>query len=210
MAIRLVLADDHVLFSQALKRVLEPHFEVLEMVGDGKALQVAARKHKPDVIVTDITMPLMSGLDSMKSLRNDVFVPKIIFLTMHGDSELARECLSIGGAGFVTKESSFDELTVAINAVMSNHNYISPKVAAELLAPATETSSETPHFEPLSARQREILQLLAEGRTMKEIARATELSTRTIEWHKYKMMKLLKVRRSSQLIPHAVRMKLVL
>jgi DNA-binding NarL/FixJ family response regulator len=208
MTVRLVIADDHTLFAQALKRVLEPRYEVVEIVGDGKALQLSARKHKPDVVVTDMTMPLMNGLDSARVLAKEAYPPKFVFLTMHADSELARECLRSGGSAFVLKESSYNELSLAIDTVMSNHNYISPKIAASLLDPPAE--KDNGEAGKLTPRQREILQLLAEGRTMKEIAKVMDLSTRTIEWHKYKMMKILSVRRTSQLIQHALRIKLVL
>ena len=209
MPIRLILADDHILFAQALKRALEPRYQVLEIVGDGKAMQLSVRKHRPDVVITDITMPQMSGLDSARMLRRELHPPKFIFLTMHADPELARNCLSTGGSAFVLKESGYDELPAAIEAVMANHNYVSPKIAAELLAPGQENNA-TEAVRQLTTRQREILQLLAEGQTMKEIARVMDLSTRTIEWHKYKMMKVLSVSRTSQLIQHAVRLRLVL
>jgi DNA-binding NarL/FixJ family response regulator len=209
MTTRVLLADDHVLFAEALTHLLSQRYEVVEVVGDGKALQVSARKHKPDVIVTDITMPLMSGLDSVRSLRKDPQTAKIVFLTMHLDSELARECFNSGGSAFVSKESTYDELVVAIDTVMANHVYISPNIAAGLVEGLQDPASITAEFGPLTTRQREILQLLAEGKTMKEIATATKLSTRTIEWHKYRMMRLLRVQRSAELVQHAVKMKLV-
>ena len=207
MATRVVLADDHVLFAQAVAQLLAQRYDVVDVVGDGRALQASARKHKPDVIVADITMPYMSGLDSVRSLLKDPHVPKVVFLTMHVDVELARECFNSGGAAFVTKDSNFDELVVAIDAVMANRRYVAPGVAAGLMQVSKDISSG--EADQLTARQREILQLLAEGKTMKEIASITNLSTRTIEWHKYRMMKLLGVGRSAELIQHAVRMKLV-
>src|SRR5262245_32400661 len=121
MTTRVLLADDHFLFAQALAHLLTERYEVVDIVGDGKAVLVATRTHKPDVIVVDVTMPLMSGLDCVRLLRKDLFTPKIVFLTMHLDTELARECFKCGGSAFVSKESSYDELTVAIDTVMSNH-----------------------------------------------------------------------------------------
>ena len=209
MTTRVLLADDHVLFAQAVAQLLAQRFEVVDIVTDGRALQASARRHKPDVIVVDITMPNMSGLDSIRSLRKDPYVPKIVFLTMHADPELARECFNCGGSAFVTKESSFDELIVAIDAVLANQQYLSPNIAAGLIELSTKTTASDPEFEQLTPRQREILQLFAEGRTMKEIALATNLSTRTVEWHKYRMMRMLHVRRSAELVQHAVRMRLV-
>src|SRR5579884_1945533 len=124
MTTRVLLADDHVLFSQALGKLLAQQYDVVDIVEDGKALQAAARAHKPDVIITDITMPHMSGLDSVNSLRRDPYLPKIVFLTMHADAELARECFNCGASAFVIKESGFDELVMAIEAVMANRQYV--------------------------------------------------------------------------------------
>jgi DNA-binding NarL/FixJ family response regulator len=154
-------------------------------------------------------MPLMSGLESIRSLQKDSIIPKIVFLTMHADTELARECFNCGGTGFVTKECSFDELIVAIDTVMSNRLYLSPNIAAGLIDTLREPGASGSEFDPLTSRQREILQLFAEGKTMKEIASVTNLSTRTVEWHKYRIMRMLNVRRSAELVQHAVRMKLV-
>jgi DNA-binding NarL/FixJ family response regulator len=208
MTTRVLLADDHALFVHALAQLLPSRFEVVDIVGDGRALQAAARKHKPDVIVTDITMPVMSGLESIRSLRNDPYVPKAVFLTMHADAELARECFTCGGA-FLTKVCSSDELIQAIDSVMANQFYLSSDIAAGLMDVLKEPTASGPEFEQLTARQREILQLVGEGKTMKEIASLTNLSTRTVEWHKYRMMRILGLRRNAELVQHAVRMKLV-
>ncbi|HYR41396.1 MAG TPA: response regulator transcription factor [Terriglobia bacterium] len=209
MKTRVLLADDHALFAQAVAQLLAQRYDVVDIVGDGRALQASARAHKPDVIVADVTMPHMSGLDSIRSLRKDFYVPRIVFLTMHADVELARECFNCGGSAFVTKESSFDELVVAIDAVMSNQQYLSPDIAAGVIEVATEPAVAGPEVEQLTSRQREILQLFAEGKTMKEIASITNLSTRTVEWHKYRMMRMLHAQRSAELVQYAVRMKLV-
>jgi DNA-binding NarL/FixJ family response regulator len=209
MTTRVLLADDHALFVQAMAQMLAQRYDVVDIVGDGKALQTSARTHKPDVIVADITMPLMSGLESLRSLRKDSYVPKVVFLTMHADTALARECFNSGGSAFVTKESSFEELIVAIDTVMSDQLYLSPNVAAGLIDVLREPSGSSSESDQLTSRQREILQLFAEGKTMKEIASATNLSTRTVEWHKHRIMRILGVRRSAELIQHAVRMKLV-
>jgi DNA-binding NarL/FixJ family response regulator len=206
MTTRVLLADDHLLFAQAVAELLATRYEVVGIVGDGRALQAAARTHKPDVIVTDVTMPHMSGLDSVRSFRADPYVPKIVFLTMHADVELARECFNCGGSAFVTKDSGYDELIAAIEAVLANQQYLSPEIATGLIEASREPAAE---LEQLTSRQRQILQLFAEGKTMKEIASVTNLSTRTVEWHKYRMMRMLRVRRGAELVQHAVRMKLV-
>ena len=209
MTVRVLLADDHALFAQSIAHLLAERYEVVEVVADGKALRAAALAHKPDVIVTDITMPQMSGLDGIRSLRKNSYAPKVVFLTMHRDTELARECFNSGGSAFVTKDSGFDELLTAIDAVMRNQQYVSPSLASELLESSKEHATTGEERDLLTTRQREILQLFAEGKTMKEIASITNLSTRTVEWHKYRMMQMLKVRRSAELVQRAVKMKLV-
>jgi DNA-binding NarL/FixJ family response regulator len=209
MTVRVLLADDHALFAQSIAHLLADRYEVVDVVGDGKALRASAMEHKPDVIVTDITMPHMSGLDGIRSILKNAYAPKVVFLTMHRDTELARECFNSGGSAFVTKESAFDELLTAIDAVIRNQQYVSPNIAAELFEPSKENATPADGSELLTTRQREILQLFAEGKTMKEIASITNLSTRTVEWHKYRMMQMLKVRRSAELVQCAVRMKLV-
>ena len=210
MTPRVLLADDHILFAHALSELLVPRYEVVDVVSDGRALRESARRNKPDVIVTDITMPLMSGLESVRSLRKDSYLPKIVFLTMHADAELARECFNCGGSAFVIKECSFEELTVAIDAVLENRMYLSPTIASALIDISREANDPVSVAKRLTPRQCEILQLLAEGKTTKEIASFTSLSTRTVEWHKYRMMRTLGVQRSAELVQHAMRMKLVI
>jgi DNA-binding NarL/FixJ family response regulator len=206
---RVLVADDHHLFAQALTHLLAERCEIVEVVGNGKALQVAARKHKPDVIVTDITMPLMSGSDAIRLLCKEGLRPKVIFLTMHADAEIARECFNCGGAAFVTKEATYDELTVALDAVMADRLYLSPNIAGGVVEALTAPARVSTGCPELTLRQREILQLFAEGKTTKEIATMSNLSTRTVEWHKYRIMKLLNATRSAELFQHARRMKLV-
>lgn len=209
MTTRVLLADDHVLFAQTMAELLKQRYDVVDIVADGRALLDSVRNHKPDVAVVDVTMPLMSGLESVRSIRKESYMPKIVFLTMHADAELARECFHCGGSAFVAKESSFNELTVAIDTVLANNLYLSPSVAAGLVDVLKDPAAARTEFEVLTSRQREILQLFAEGKTMKEIAAVTNLSTRTVEWHKYRMMRMLHVRRSAELVQHAMRMKLV-
>jgi len=210
MTTRVLLADDHSLFAQAVASMLRERYEIVDIVSDGRALQAALRQHKPDVAIVDITMPLMSGLDSIRTLGKDHWRPKIIFLTMHADPELARECFKCGCSGFVTKDLSCTELMLAIDSVMANEVYVPSNIAAGLVDIFRPTDRVSLERAGLTGRQREILQLLAEGKTMKEIATVTNLSTRTVEWHKYRMMQILRVRRNAELIRHAVQMKLVI
>jgi DNA-binding NarL/FixJ family response regulator len=206
MTIRVLLADDHVLFGQAIGKLLTQRYEVVDIVEDGKALLISARTLRPDVIITDITMPRMSGLDAVRSLHSDPHIPKVIFLTVHGDPELARECFKCGGSAFVLKTAGFDELVCAITAVTANRQYVSPEIAGGMIRISRESSTASGQ---LSLRQREILQLLAEGKTMKEIATVTNLSTRTVEWHKYRMMRMFNIQRSAELVQVAVGLRLI-
>jgi DNA-binding NarL/FixJ family response regulator len=210
MRTRILLADDHVLFAQALANLLAERYEVVDIVADGKALQISARKHRPDVLVVDVTMPILSGFDSVRAILQDPYVPKIVFLTMHADPELARQCFNLGGSAFVTKECGSDQLILAIERVMSNQRYLSSNLSGGSIDALSQDAASDCQSTELTSRQREILQLLAEGKTMKEIAAAANLSTRTVEWHKYRMMKMLHMRRTAELIQHAVRMKLVI
>jgi DNA-binding NarL/FixJ family response regulator len=210
MKTRVLLADDHSLFAQAVAGMLTERYEIVDIVADGRALQAAVREHKPDVAIVDVTMPLMSGLDSVRTLGRDRWRPKVIFLTMHADPEIARECFKCGCSAFVTKDLSCTELMAAIDSVMANEVYVSSNIADSLVKEATLPARVSLEGTDLTGRQREILQLLAEGKTMKEIATDMNLSTRTVEWHKYRMMQILRVRRNADLIRHAIRMKLVI
>ena len=203
---RLLLADDQTMFVQALAELLRSKYELVDIVENGRALVESSLKHKPDVIVTDVTMPLMNGIDAIRRLRKEETPPKVIFLTMHGDPEIVAECVRSGASGFVKKESCYEELVAAIDAVLNNNVYFPPGTSAEVLASDAKSAGAV---DPLTSRQREILQLLAEGNTAKEIAAMMNVSTRTIEWHKYRMMRVLGVQNSAELVRYAVRSKLV-
>jgi DNA-binding NarL/FixJ family response regulator len=203
---RLLLADDHVMFVQALAKLLRSRFDLVDIVENGRALWESSLNHKPDVIVTDITMPLMNGIEAVRRLRKEGVLAKIIFLTMHADDEIVAECFRAGASGFVNKACCYDELLVAIDVVLNNNFYIPPGISADVL---TNDAKPAGGLDLLTSRQREILQLFAEGNTAKEIASLMNLSTRTIEWHKYRMMRALHVESSAQLVRYAVKSKLV-
>jgi DNA-binding NarL/FixJ family response regulator len=207
---RLLLADDHILFVEALVVLLRPKYDIVGVVENGRTLQEYSRRLQPDVIVTDITMPLLNGLEAVRRVRKEeAHPPKVVFLSMHADPDLARECFKCGGSAFVTKECSYDELTTAIEAALGNHMYLSPAIAADLLDVLSNPTNVRSDYDQLTDRQREILQLLAEGKTTKEIAFALNLSTRTVEWHKYRTMRMLHVRTNAEMLRCAVRLKLV-
>ncbi len=209
MGPRLLLADDHVLLLDVLQPVLSARYEVIAAVHDGRALLEACRALKPDVIITDITMPLLNGLDAIRQLKRLMSLPKVVFLTMHHDFELVRECFRFGGSAFVAKERSCEDLLAAIAAVLRNHRYVSPEFLSVLseLTPDSDCANE--RSDPLTSRQREILQLFAEGKSVKEIAVALNLSTRTVEWHKYRTMEVLHAANGAELIRYAIKIRLV-
>jgi DNA-binding NarL/FixJ family response regulator len=203
---RVLLADDHRVVSEGLKRLLADDFELVGMVEDGRALVAAAKKLKPDVIVADITMPHLNGIDAMAQLKKDNAGVKVVFLTMHQDPAYARRALAAGAAGFVVKHSAPAELVMAIHAALKGQTFITPALASDVLRQIQHESRETSDSaSPLTPRQREILQLLAEGRSAKEIAATLAISPRTVEFHKYQMMEMHGLHSSAELIHFAIK-----
>lgn len=207
---RILLADDHLLVAEALKSLLEAEFELVGVVEDGRALLEAAKKLRPDVIVADITMPHLNGIDALVQLRKGGDDVPVVFLTMHRDVTFARRALEAGAAGFVLKHSASDELVTAIRAALRGETYVTPQMAGEVLS-AMQKGPDQP-MDPvasLTPRQREVLQLLAEGRSAKEIASSMGISSRTVEFHKYQMMETLGVHTNAELIHFAIKHGLV-
>jgi DNA-binding NarL/FixJ family response regulator len=203
---RVLLADDHRVVSEGLKQLLAEDFELVGAVEDGRALVAAAKKLQPDVIVADITMPHLNGIDAIVQLRKDNAHIKVVFLTMHLDPAYARRALEAGAAGFVVKHSASAELVMAIHAALKGQTFITPALASEVLRQAQHGSRETDDpTQLLTPRQREILQLLAEGRTAKEIAATLAISPRTVEFHKYQMMEAHGLHSSAELIHFAIK-----
>lgn len=199
---RVLLADDHTIVAQGLGRLLQEDFELVGIVGDGGALVEAVKQLRPDVVVADIAMPVASGLDALRRLRAEGSEPKFIFLTMHGDAHLAREALSAGASGYLLKHSAGEELIQAIEEVLQGRIYLTPLMAHDVL---TTLAARAPQAEvKLTPRQREVLGLVAEGRTMKEIAAALQISPRTVETHKYEMMQALGLQTTAELIRYAL------
>jgi DNA-binding NarL/FixJ family response regulator len=203
---RVLLADDHRVVSEGLKHLLSEDFELVGMVEDGRALVAAARKLQPDVIVADITMPHLNGIEAMAQLKKDNAHVKVVFLTMHQDPAYARRALEAGAAGFVVKHSAPAELVMAIQAALKGQTFITPALASDVLRQIQHGAQETSgSAEVLTPRQREILRLLAEGRSAKEIAAALSISSRTVEFHKYQMMEAHGLRSNAELIHFAIR-----
>jgi DNA-binding NarL/FixJ family response regulator len=193
------------MFSQGLQSLLEDEFDLVGAVGDGQALVAAATRLNPDVIVVDISMPLMNGFDAVRQLKKQGIVAKIVFLTMHADDRLLAEAFRCGGNGYVLKQSAGEELIVGIRQVLAGHKYVTPLIASEW---AEDVGKRAQGTLTLTPRQREVLQLVIDGCTMREIATRLGISTRTAETHKYEMMEGLGVETTAELIQYAVKLGL--
>jgi len=203
----LLLADDHTMFSQGLQSLLEDEFDLVGAVGDGEALVEAASRLNPDVIVVDISMPVMNGFDAVRQLKKRGSTAKIIFLTMHADDRLLAEAFRCGGAGYILKQSAGEELITGIGKVLAGQKYVTPLIATEWAEDFTNRVRGTQKL-TLTPRQREVLQLVIEGCTMKEVATRLGISTRTAESHKYEMMEGFGVETTAELIQYAVKLGL--
>jgi DNA-binding NarL/FixJ family response regulator len=207
---RLLLADDHLMLAEALRSLLGSEFELVGAVGDGAAMVEAAQKLHPDVIVADVTMPRLNGIAALARLRSLGDRTPVVFLTMHRDVSFARRALEAGASGFVLKHSASVELVLAIRAALAGKTYITPQLAGEVLEAMRQRPQRTEDpVSTLTPRQVEVLQLLAEGRSAKEIAAELAISTRTVEFHKYQMMESLGLRSSAELIHFAIKNGLI-
>jgi DNA-binding NarL/FixJ family response regulator len=200
---RVLLADDHRIVAEGLKGLLEIEFELIDIVEDGLAMVKAARELRPDVIVADISMPHLNGIDALVQLKRDNPKVRVVFLTMHRDPAYARRALEAGAAGFVLKHSAPAELVLAVHAALQGRTFIAPELAAELVR--TGGKRESDPIATMTSRQREILLLLARGKSAKEIAITLGLSARTVEDHKYRLMESLGVENSAELIHFAIK-----
>lgn len=203
---RVILADDHKIVLEGLKNLLEPEFDLVGTVEDGRALLDAQKKLHPDVIVADISMPLLNGIEAVRQIKKADPNVKVIFLTMHPDVSYAAEAFEAGASGYVLKHSAPAELVDAINETIKGKTYITPMVAGELLQSYKNGSHKrNDALTKLSTRQREVLQLLAEGKVAKEVAEILKISSRTVEFHKYKMMEALGIKSSAELVQYAIK-----
>lgn len=211
MRIRVLLADDYKMVAEALGSLLKDSFDLVGIVGDGRSLLEQAARLKPDVIVTDIYIPLLNGVDALKELRSCGIDSKVVFLTGHADPKLAAETFRAGASGFLSKQSAAEELIQAIQQVAQGRLYVTPLIEKEMIVLLLEARSpSSSSIEPeLTPRQRQVLQLVAEGRTMKEVADILGISVRTAESHKYESMEILGARSTAELIHWAIRLNLV-
>jgi DNA-binding NarL/FixJ family response regulator len=201
---RVILADDHVLMLEALKNLLEPEFEVVGTFSNGLALVEGAAKLKPNVIVLDIGMPTMNGLNAGQRLRQLMPAVKLIYVTMNQDADMAGEAFRLGAAGYLLKNSAASELVNAIRLVARGGSYVTALMTKDLLGSSLQHFKNLKSSNHLTLRQKEVLQLLTEGRSMKEAAFILHVSPRTVAFHKYTMMEHLHIKTSAELIQYGM------
>jgi DNA-binding NarL/FixJ family response regulator len=202
---RLLLADDHTMFLEAIQKVLEPEFELVGRVADGRALLDAATRLRPDVILMDLSMPLLNGIDAARQLRRLVPDTRLVFLSMHADPTYVTEAFRAGASAYVLKRSTAAELIQAVRTVLRNQYYVSPLLAKDIVDPLLRPTGRPPVLHSdLTLRQREVLQLVAEGRSLKEIAAALNVSVKTVEFHKSRIMKQLGLHTTAELTQYAM------
>jgi DNA-binding NarL/FixJ family response regulator len=203
---RVLLADDHKILGEGLRSLLEPEFELVGIVEDGRALIEAAVEYRPDVIVVDISMPLLNGIEAVRHITKLNPAIKFVFLTMHTDVIYATKAFAAGAVGYVLKQSAASELLTAIREALKGRMYVTPLIAKDLLQ-AYVDRAHAPSNSPLTLtpRQREVMQLLAEGHSAKEVAAILKISARTAEFHKYRAMEILGLRSSAELIHYAIK-----
>lgn len=201
---RVLLADDHTLLLGAYEKLLAEECEVVGQVCDGRALIAAAEQLKPDIIVLDISMPLLNGLEAGRQIKQRMRDVKLIFLTMNDDTDIAAEAFRAGASGYLLKRSAASELVTAIREVVRGRSYITPLITEGLIGSLQRADARGPGQE-LTPRQREILQLLAEGHSMKEVGSLLNLTPRTVAFHKYRMMEQLKLKTTAELVQYAVK-----
>ena len=203
---RVLLADDHRMVAEGLKSILVSEFDLAGVVEDGLAMVEAARTIRPDVIVADITMPRLNGIDALAKLRKDDIDIPVVFLTMHREVAYARRALEAGAAGYVLKHAAPAELVQAVRAALAGGTFVSPVLAGEVFQSIKNGDGDAGSpFASLTSRQREILRMLVEGLSAKEIGRKLEISSRTVEFHKYQLMESLGAKSSAELIHFAIR-----
>jgi DNA-binding NarL/FixJ family response regulator len=206
---RILLADDHQMLLDALKELLEPKYDVVGLVSDGRALLKVAEKLRPDIIVLDIAMPQLNGLDAGRQLKLSMPAVKLIFMTMNEDPYIVGEAFRVGASAFLLKQAAGLELNEAIERVLKGGTYVTPNAAKGLSDISLREPKNREHAPEPTARQREVIQLLAEGRTMKEIAHLLYITPRTVAAHKYTVMELLQLKTSAELVQYAIKHRII-
>jgi len=207
---RVILADDHTLIAEALRQLIAPQFDVVATVADGHALLDCATSLKPDVVVVDIAMPLLNGLEAGRQLKQKMPGVKLIFLTMNEDPELAVEAMKSGASGYVLKKSAASELLQAIKSALRGKSYVTPQIARGMQESFIRNPQGRSHHKSLTPRQGQVAQLLAEGKSMKEAANILRVTPRTVAFHKYRIMQDLGLKTNADLIHFAIKNRIVL
>jgi len=205
MRARIFLADDHTLLLDAFSKLLEPKYEVVGTATDGRMMLKMVPKLKPDLVLMDIAMPNLNGFDAGEKLKKILPDVKLVFLTVNEDADMVTEAFRIGANGYLLKSSAASELFEAIDAILNSKTYVSPKISLNIDGAYIKNPAVHKVHGDLSLRQREVLQLLAEGNTMKQVAAILNITPRTIAFHKYQIMETLDVKSNSELIQYAVK-----
>jgi DNA-binding NarL/FixJ family response regulator len=206
---RIVLADDHTLVAEALHQLITPHFDVVAIVADGHALLETAVALKPEAIVVDVAMPLLNGLEACRQLKAKLPSVKFVFLTMNEDPEIAVEAMKVGASAYVLKRSAASELLQAIRAALRGKTFITPQIARGMQESFVRNPRGRSRPKSITLRQREVVQLLAEGKSMKEAAGVLAVTPRTVAFHKYRVMQDLGLKSNAELIQFAIKSRIL-
>jgi DNA-binding NarL/FixJ family response regulator len=207
---RILIADDHTLVAELCKRLLEIDFDVVGVVADGRALVQAAGKLRPDVVVLDVAMPILNGLDAGQQVKELLPAVKLVYLTMNPDADVAAEAFTRGASGYLLKTCAAAEMVLAVREVLRGKTYVSRALSQDTIdCLRWQHKKLVQEDERLTVRQREVLQLLAEGKVMKEVGAILHMSTRTVAYHKYRMMEVLGAKTSAELVKYAIRTHMV-
>jgi DNA-binding NarL/FixJ family response regulator len=205
----ILIADDHTMISEGLRKMLEPEFEVIASVKDGHALLMTAAELRPDLVLVDVGMPLLNGLDAARELKKLMPRVKIIFLTMNPDPDIASAALKMGASGYLLKNSQGDELLKAVRDAIRGTSYVTPQIREAIEESFVRDPRSLGRPKELSDRQREVLQMLAEGRRMQEVADVLHISRRTVRFHKHQIMEELGIKSNAELVQYAVKHSIV-
>jgi DNA-binding NarL/FixJ family response regulator len=206
---RIVLADDHTLVAEALHQLVAPHFDVVAIVADGHALLETAVSLKPEAIVVDVAMPLLNGLEACRQLKAKLPGVKFVFLTMNEDPDIAVEAMKVGASGYVLKSSAASELLQAIQAALRGKTFITRQIARGMQESFVRNPRGRSRPKSITLRQREVVQLLAEGKSMKEAAGVLDVTPRTVAFHKYRVMQDLGLKTNAELIQFAIKSRIL-
>lgn len=207
---RVLIADDHTLVAELCKKLLEAEFDVVGTACDGRALVRMATDLKPDVIVVDVAMPILNGLDAGQQIKQKMPAVKLVYLTMNPDPEVAAEAFRRGASGYLLKTCAADEMVIAVRRVLRGISYLSPSLSKDAVHYLRNQSKMLiEEQERLTERQREVLQLLAEGKVMKEVGGILNMTTRTVAFHKYRIMEVIGARSNAELVRYAVRTHMI-